>query len=497
MITKADKGNCTVIIDKDKYEEKIFKLLNDKDTYILTKNDLTKSIERKLNKFIFDLYKIDRLSQKEYFYLRSTDAIAPRIYGLPKIHKPDWPLRPIVSFINSPLYNLSKFMAKILTPLINSNNLSIKNSFEWIDRISNFKINDNDLMLSFDVVSLFTKIPVHIAKSVIFDRLKCDSELKFRCKLNVNEIMNALDLCLNNTYLCFCKKFYRQIFGVAMGSPISVIVANLVMESIENKMLKDFASPPRIWLRYIDDTFVVLKKTEVVSFYKFINNIEESIKFTVEQEVDNAIPFLDVLIIRNNGQLTTKAYRKPTHTTRYLNFNSCHNFSQKVGLVKTLLFCANSKLITNYRDKINDINVYTYPYKTIGNILPKIKDSVDDIYKRGAIYKIPCKDCSNVYVGETGRCFNTRLSEHKRDLKPINLAKLKEDDLNKKTALVKHCFNCEHRIDFGNFEILDYNIDYDKRKFLESLYINNTKNSINDKDRNVFPKIYSNIKNLN
>ena len=73
------------------------------------------------------------------------------------------------------------------------------------------------------------------------------------------------------------------------------------MESIENKMLKDFASPSRIWLRYIGDTFVVLKKTEVVAFHKFINNIEESIKFTVEQEVDNAIPFLDVLIIRNNG----------------------------------------------------------------------------------------------------------------------------------------------------------------------------------------------------
>ena len=66
-------------------------------------------------------------------------------------------------------------------------------------------------MLSFDVVSLFTKIPVHIAKSVIFDRLKCDSELKIRCKLNINEIMNALDLCLDKTYLYFCKKFYRRI----------------------------------------------------------------------------------------------------------------------------------------------------------------------------------------------------------------------------------------------------------------------------------------------
>ena len=113
--------------------------------------------------------------------------------------------------------------------------------------------------------------------------------------------MNALDLCLDKTYLCFRKKIYCQIFGVAMGSPISVIVANLVMESIENKMLNDFASLTRI-----DDTFVVLKKTEVVSFHKFINNIEDSIKFTVEQEVGNAIPFLDVLIICNNGQLTTK-----------------------------------------------------------------------------------------------------------------------------------------------------------------------------------------------
>ena len=150
---------------------------------------------------------------------------------------------------------------------------------------------------------------IRIAKSVIFDHLKCDSELKIRCKLNINKIMNALDLFLDNTYLFFHKIFYRQIFGVAMGAPISVIVANLVMESIENKMLKDFASPPCMWLRCIDDTFVVLKKTELASFHKFINNIEDSIKFTVEQEVENAIPFLDVLIIRNNGQLTTKTYK--------------------------------------------------------------------------------------------------------------------------------------------------------------------------------------------
>ena len=82
-----------------------------------------------------------------------------------------------------------------------------------------------------------------------------------------------------------------------------------------------------------------------------------------------------------------------------------------------------------------NIGMYTYPYKTIGNVLPKIKDSVDGIYKCGAICKIHCKDCFCVYIGETGRCFNTLLSEHKCNLKLINLVKLKEDDLNKKNCI--------------------------------------------------------------
>ena len=96
----------------------------------------------------------------------------------------------------------------------------------------------------------------------------------------------------------------------------------------------------------------------MASFHKFINDIENSIKFTLEEEVENAITFLDVLIIRNNSQLTTKAYKKLTHTTIYLNFDSCHDFSQKVGLVKTLLFLATSKLITNYRDTVRSKKLY-------------------------------------------------------------------------------------------------------------------------------------------
>ena len=89
-----------------------------------------------------------------------------------------------------------------------------------------------------------------------------------------------MNLYLDKTCLCFRKIFYRQTFGVAMGFPISVIVASLDIESIKNRMLKDFVFPPRLWLRYIDDTFVVLKKTKLHLFINsLILNIEDSIKF--------------------------------------------------------------------------------------------------------------------------------------------------------------------------------------------------------------------------
>ena len=84
--------------------------MHDPTTYCYLKKDLTKSIERTLNTFAFDLFQDKRITQSQYYYLRSTDANAPRIYGLLKVHKTGMPLRPIVSFIDSPLYNLSKFI---------------------------------------------------------------------------------------------------------------------------------------------------------------------------------------------------------------------------------------------------------------------------------------------------------------------------------------------------------------------------------------------------
>ena len=92
-------------------------ILKDETTYKAIKQDQTKSIERRLNAFIFDLLKRDRTKQQHYF-LQSSDSCASPLYGLPKVYKKDFPMKPIVSFINSPLYNLCKYLSKLLSPLV-------------------------------------------------------------------------------------------------------------------------------------------------------------------------------------------------------------------------------------------------------------------------------------------------------------------------------------------------------------------------------------------
>ena len=102
-----------------------------------------------------------------------------------------------------------------------------------------------------------------------------------------------------------------------------------------------------------------------------------------------------------------------------------------------------------------------------------MKDYIDFNQRTGAIYQIPCKNCSGIYMGETSRSFKTRCSEHKQDLNPRNLAKIDDNNTNKKTALVKHVVNFQDNIDFDNSSILAFESDFFKRRFLQSFFINN------------------------
>ena len=112
--------------------------------------------------------------------------------------------------------------------------------------------------------------------------------------------------------------------------------------------------------------------------------------------------------------------------------------------------------------------VCSKPHLTLNDFLPKAKNSVERSSRPGVIYQIPCRDCTGIYIGEIGRVYKTRLTQRKRDLRPVNLTKVDDNNFNKKTASVKHVITKDHRVDWDHSKILTFETDFTKRRFLES-----------------------------
>ena len=113
------------------------------------------------------------------------------------------------------------------------------------------------------------------------------------------------------------------------------------MESFEEQAITISPYGPRIWKRYVDDTFTILDHENVHDFLQYLNNQQSSICFTNETEKDNKLAFLDTAVLReSDGRLTTSVYRKPKHTDQYLAYDSHHPQSVKRGIVKCLYECA-------------------------------------------------------------------------------------------------------------------------------------------------------------
>ena len=156
-----------------------------------------------------------------------------------------------------------------------------------------------------------------------------------RTKLSVAGIMSALRLCLHSTIFTFKDVLYRQICGAPMGSCISPVVANISMEYVERQALISFREPLKIWIRYFDDILCIIN---YLIIDEFCNILIPYLLFTVEIEKDRSSPFLDYQITRNafNNTLRTTIYQKPTHTNRYLQFDSHHSHHHMLAVAKSL-----------------------------------------------------------------------------------------------------------------------------------------------------------------
>ena len=222
--------------------------------------------------------------------------MSPRFYGLPKIHKPDTLLRPIVSSHGLLTCGVAKELAKILKPLVGKSPHHIKSTPDFVEQVKHITLATGECLSSYDVSALFISVPVDPALNIIKNLLEKDHTLKERTVLAVSDIILILEFCLKNTYFSFQDQLYEQVEGSAMCSPVSPIVANLYMEYLEWKALSTAPHTPRFWCRLVDDTFVIHKEVNKQGFLQHINSVDPAIKFTVEyNKEDGSIPFMDTI----------------------------------------------------------------------------------------------------------------------------------------------------------------------------------------------------------
>ncbi|BHF82209.1 hypothetical protein SprV_0802534600 [Sparganum proliferum] len=377
-------------------------------------------------------------------------------------------------------------------------------------------------MVSFDVVSLFTSIPSHLAGDVLRKLLEEKYE-ETTGPLKIHHLMQLFAFC-RRTFFTFDGETYEQIKGTPMGSPLSSLVSELVIQELETVAFSLYKPP--FWRRYVDDTFVIIERDRLSGFQDLLNGIFPDIQFTREDEETEKLPFLGVLVTRTpDGKLSTTVYRKATNTTHVLNYHSNHPLVHKRGCVRTLFGGAKTRCsepegrmqeLRHLRDQLTKNGypnsfvsrcICTHLRRTNGREIPTIwhslpyiknvseateriaselgvgiahhpaaimrsrimkrKDRLDAGEQSDVVYQIPCHNCPCHYTGQTGRRLSSRILGHKRAVRRGDPP----------SQVATHTLEEAHGFDFANVRILARAGIKTERELLEGWMLDT--NSIN------------------
>nr|VZI20829.1 unnamed protein product [Spirometra erinaceieuropaei] len=265
--------------------------------------------------------------------MKPSDSATARFYGLLKVYKANIPLRPIVSLRGTPTYGLATWVFARLKFLAEGSPTTVASVNQFLQRLKHLKLEPDESMVSFAVVSLFTSIPQQLAIDVV-RQLLVDRYNESDNPLKTEHLMELLRYCLKTNFT-FGGQMHEEIKGTPMGSPISGLMAEVVLQRIEHLVFTKYQ--PKFWARYVDDTFAIVRSSDVEHLKELLNSVDQNIQFTMEAETNNQLFFLDVLVRRSaTGQLQTTVFIKATNTRQILHFNSNHPLSHKRSCVRTL-----------------------------------------------------------------------------------------------------------------------------------------------------------------
>ena len=380
-ITKPDKGNGVVLMNRKDYESKMSEILNDHSKFSKVTHDekkLVLKLEDKLNNILRSVKDTGAIALSMYNSCYASGSRLGYLYGLPKVYKDNLPLRPILSACSTYYFNLSKAIIPFISEL-SLNDYILKNSVEFVNSISNIPNADQLYMCSFDIQSLYTNVPVIETMNIIIDKLFTTANSLFN-GFNIKQFRNILDICFRNSYFKFGNSVYQQLDGLSMGGPVSPVAANIFLNHFETTVLTECPTyfKPVFYRRYLDDTFLLFNNADAAQqFFTFINNKHPNISFTFEGEQNGCLNFLDVTVTKINNCFTTSVFRKKTFTGLGLNYFS-NIFSQyKVSTIMTLINRAFT-LTSSYQNFHNEIEYLReffinnmYPEKLFNTILKK------------------------------------------------------------------------------------------------------------------------------
>ena len=293
--------------------------------------------EKQLRSKMLGMRKSGQLTEDQYEAIRPLGSQLPRLYGLPKIHKHNFPFRPILSMSNSPQEKLAKWLLVILQPAVKLyTKYCVKDSFTFALEMKSLNApSENVVMTSYDVTSLFTNVPVKEAIKISADYLySVDNPCQPPITRSV--FIELMELATIGVEFVFGDTLYKQIEGVAMGSQLGPSLANIFLGFHEEKLFA-VVQPPLYYRRYVDDTFVLFASNkESALFHERLNSMHNSLKFTSEGETQNKLAFLDVLVERSQNRWITTVHRKSTFTGQYMHWSSFAPRQRKLDLIHTL-----------------------------------------------------------------------------------------------------------------------------------------------------------------
>ena len=418
-VCRYDKGNgvvvlnCkdyfdkldTIVLDKEKFEEISF---HESDVHPIITN------ENKIKDFLYRNIR-GKIDDVVYNSIVPSGSQPGKLYGLCKVHKAGNPLRPVISMLGTAEYQLAKYLDDFIKPNINEEN-SVSSTNDFIKKLNDFQFSKGDHMVSFDVSSLFTNVPLQETIDLISDCVYSQDSKKVP-PFEKKWFRKMLKFATSGLFL-YKDGLFRQVDGVAMGSPLGPSFANFFLGHLERyKFFHNSDINPKLYVRYVDDIFAVFSENVSVDpFFNHINQQHPQIKFTVENSENNILAFLDTQIKLEDDHFESIVYRKQTYTGVLLNIEAVCPMNWKKGLIlgainRASIICSTKEAFLSEVEKLKLIfwkNGYSKSFfdKVFAYFEQKkatLAQTVDES-ERNFIIKIP-------YVGKISNDFKNKLKQ--------------------------------------------------------------------------------------